>query len=715
MTKKEDMMKLSQEERTVLKTGKSKFKTLLLFVLLSEIISPQIPFKGFCKLNSFDVDSNFTKILSFNYNQNEYSDLMVYNPLEKKVAIVEGTSGLNFIANNFSFPSEISAIEPVILPNHMVENFAFTSRKNRSFGILKFNMIGKPTIVSQVKFNSYPENISVTNKNANSTQEFLISGNSFDGLSIVSFKNNRLEAKQISEKRIFKNAQFIDINSDGFEDISALNSIENKLHLFFNNSRGDFSELRTINVNDDVLSMNVFDINYDQFEDIIVSTRAYIKIYFGDATASFAKTIIIQTSYSANKFIVGDFNRDGFFDINYLNIDEGIISTIFAKDFDLFYPEFIQKKEKGIVDIIPFFSKFVYGAAYLNQNGKVHIISSVALMSDDQKMAIGIEPNLITSFDHINNGIVDLAFTDNFDKKLKFIVRNNAGFPEKLFSINLYEEHNKILEFSNTKSVKTFFLYSTDKKIIESLEINFEKFSFSRKFYYAEGPIKDLIVKSDSKGDAELFILFTKNKTFKLQVITKTGLNYNQKLYKNLGSGWFDSFLFFEDKLTVGYWNSEKDFLKFDLIYPMDKDTNPINKLIINDKTSTIISKSNKSASTRDQKFSSLIFKGDELYLTSGSKDVKLFKTKNIKEGFRIQDKNQLFFGKTNSVFLYNSNLSALLEFRPARSGNQLFMSEKFSNLELNNYTIQNLDQRNYHLIFTDVKSGNIEIRQLSR
>jgi len=708
-------MKLSQEERTVLKTGKSKLKTLLLFVLLSEIISPQIPFKGFCKLNSFDVDSNFTKILSFNYNQNEYSDLMVYNPLEKKVAIVEGTSGLNFIANNFSFPSEISAIEPVILPNHMVENFAFTSRKNRSFGILKFNMIGKPTIVSQVKFNSYPENISVTNKNANSTQEFLISGNSFDGLSIVSFKNNRLEAKQISEKRIFKNAQFIDINSDGFEDISALNSIENKLHLFFNNSRGDFSELRTINVNDDVLSMNVFDINYDQFEDIIVSTRAYIKIYFGDATASFAKTIIIQTSYSANKFIVGDFNRDGFFDINYLNIDEGIISTIFAKDFDLFYPEFIQKKEKGIVDIIPFFSKFVYGAAYLNQNGKVHIISSVALMSDDQKMAIGIEPNLITSFDHINNGIVDLAFTDNFDKKLKFIVRNNAGFPEKLFSINLYEEHNKILEFSNTKSVKTFFLYSTDKKIIESLEINFEKFSFSRKFYYAEGPIKDLIVKSDSKGDAELFILFTKNKTFKLQVITKTGLNYNQKLYKNLGSGWFDSFLFFEDKLTVGYWNSEKDFLKFDLIYPMDKDTNPINKLIINDKTSTIISKSNKSASTRDQKFSSLIFKGDELYLTSGSKDVKLFKTKNIKEGFRIQDKNQLFFGKTNSVFLYNSNLSALIEFRPARSGNQLFMSEKFSNLELNNYTIQNLDQRNYHLIFTDVKSGNIEIRQLSR
>ena len=142
-------MKLSKEERTVLKTGKSKFKTLLLFVLLSEIISPQIPFKGFCKLNSFDVDSGFTKIFSFNYNQNEYSDLLIFNPSEKKAAILEGTSGSKFIANNLSFPFAISAIEPIILPNNMVENFAFTSRKNRSFGILKFNMAGKSTLISQ--------------------------------------------------------------------------------------------------------------------------------------------------------------------------------------------------------------------------------------------------------------------------------------------------------------------------------------------------------------------------------------------------------------------------------------------------------------------------------------------------------------------------------------------------------------------------------------
>ena len=708
-------MKLSKEERTVLKTGKSKFKTFLLFVLLSEIISPQIPFKGFCKLNSFDVDSGYTKIFSFNYNQNEYSDLLIFNPAEKKAIIAEGTSGSKFIANNISLPLEISAIEPIILPNNIVKSFAFTSRKNRSFGIMKFSSTGKPSLISQIKFNSYPENISIANNNSENYQEFLLSGNSFDGLSIVTLENNRLKEKQILEKQVFKNAQFIDLNSDGYEDIAALNSIENKLHLLFNNSRGDFKELRNLNIDEDVLSMNIFDINYDQFKDIIISTKSYIKIYFGDAIASFSKTIIIQTSYHANKFVIGDFNHDGFFDINYLSIDKGIISTIFAKDFDLFYPEFIQKKEKGIIDVIPFFSKFVYGAAYLNQNGKVHILSSVALMSDDQQMALGVEPNLITSFDHINNGIIDFAFTDDFDKKLKFIIRNNAGLAERLFSINLYEDHNKIVEFSNSKSVKTFFLYSTDKKIIESLEIDFEKFSFNRKFHYAEGPIEDLIIKPDSKGDAELFILYSKSKSLNLQVITKTQINYNQKLYTNLSSNWFNPFLFFDDQLNVGYWQFESDFIKLNFINFSDKDRKPINKLELNRKNSLLISGSNKSLDKAEFKYTAILSNEDEILLAYGGNELKLFQAKNTKNGFRIQDKNQLFFGKTNSVFLYNSNLSALIEFTPARKSSQLFVSEKFSNLELTNYTIQKLDQRNYHLIFTDVKSGNIEIRQLSK
>lgn len=710
------MMKLSQDERTASKTGLSKFKTLLLFVLLSEIIFPQIPFKGFCKLNSFSIDSGFTKIFSFNFDQNEHSDLLVFNPIEKKAKIFIGSSGTKFISNKtISFPLEVSVIEPIILPNNMIETFAFSSRKKRSFGIYKFSSTGNPSIITKLKLDSYPENISIKSNHAEGYSEFLISGNSFNGLSIISYQKNNLKEKKITQNRLFQNAQFIDINSDGFEDIAALNSIENKLHLFFNNSRGDYTELRYLSFSDDVLSMKVFDINYDQFKDLIISTTSGVMIYFGDATASFSKSVQVKTEYSVDKFIIGDFNRDGFFDINYINTDKGIISTIFAKEFFSFYPELIHKKKKGIIDVIPFFSKFVYGAAFLNMSGEVNILSAVSSMSDDQQLAIGIEPNLITSFDHIDNGIVDFSFTDEFDKKLKFIIRNTAGLPEKIYEIKLYEDHTKLLEFSNSKSVKTFFLFSTDKRVIEAIEIDFEKYSFKRRFHYAEGPIQDLTIKTDNKGVAELFILYSKNEILNLQVITKTAINYNQKLYTDLTSNWFNPFLFFEEGLTIGYWQFESDLIKLNFLNLNEKDRNPLNKLVLSRNNQLLISSSNKLSGKEGFNFTGLFLNEEEIYLVTGRNEPKLYQAKNTKNGFRIPDKNQLFFGKTNSIFVYNSKLKALTEFTTSKLNDQLFMADKINDIELSNYTIQNLDQRNFHLIFTNNKSGNIEVRQLSR
>ncbi|MEO8231257.1 MAG: VCBS repeat-containing protein [Ignavibacteriota bacterium] len=709
-------MKLSYEERTVLKTGISKFKTLLSFVLLSQIIYPQIPFKGFCKLNSFSVDSGFTKIFSFNYDQDEHSDLLIYNPLQKKAALYDGISGTKFILKEMlTLPLELSAIEPIIIPNKMIESFAFTSRKSRSFGIYNFNTSGKVKLLSQIKLDSYPENISVTNNFTDDSQLFLLSGNSFDGLSIVSSKNNQLIEKTICANKPFQNAQFINLNSDAYEDIVALNSIENTLHFFYNNSRDEFNELRTLRINEDVLSMKIFDINYDQYKDIIVSTKSNIQIYFGDATSSFAKTISIQTSYAADKFIIGDFNRDGFFDINYLSVDEGIVSTIFAKDFNMFFPEIIQQKEKGFVDVIPFFSKFVYGAAYLNQNGEVNILSTVKSMSDDQKLAIAIEPDLIAPFDHINNGITDLVFTDKFDNKLKFIIRSAAGLPEKYFAVDLYEEHNRILEFSNDKSKKTFFLYNANKKVIEAIEVDFNKFNFKRKIHYAEGPIQDIKIKPDAEGEAELFILYSKDKSLNLQVISKTQVGFNRKVYTNLSSNWFDSFLFFDDKLKIGYWQYDEEFLKLNFISFTENEKNPVTKIKLNRKNSLLVSKSNSIISKDGFKYSALLKNEDETFLVAGDREPKLYSTFNYKNEFRIQDKNQLFFGKNNSVFVYDSDLSSLTEITPAKTGGSFLIADKISGIKLNNFIIQQLDQRKLNLIFTDTKSGSIEIRQLSK
>jgi hypothetical protein len=217
---------------------------------------------------------------------------------------------------------------------------------------------------------------------------------------------------------------------------------------------------------------------------------------------------VVKTLHSADKFVYGDFNHDGYFDFNYLNLENGYISTIFAKDFENFYPELVHQKQKGFVDMISFFSKFVYGTAYINENGQVEIISNINSLSEEQILLLSTRPNLLTSFDYLNNGITDFAFTDDEDEQLKFILRDASGLPVKIYSIKTFENHSNIIALSKSKNVKIFFLFSDKKRMIEVLEVDFEKFNFDRKFIYANGLIEDLVVKLDYKDDPELFIIY---------------------------------------------------------------------------------------------------------------------------------------------------------------------------------------------------------------
>ena len=204
----------------------------------------------------------------------EHSDLLVFNPFQKSALIYEGANGLRFNPKRkINLPIEISNIEPIILKNNMIENFAFTSRKQKCFGIYNFNNLGNPSLVYSINFNSYPENISISNNLLMDDHEFLISGNSFDGLSIIKILDNQLTEKKIYNKSVFQNAEFIDFNTDGIEDIIALSSINNSLHMLFRNSKNEFEDLRQIKFVEKSLSVQVFDINYDYFKDVIVSAN----------------------------------------------------------------------------------------------------------------------------------------------------------------------------------------------------------------------------------------------------------------------------------------------------------------------------------------------------------------------------------------------------------------------------------------------------------
>ena len=704
------MMKLSQEERIGLKTGLSK--SLLLVILFTDLIIPQIPFKGFCKLTSFEVDSGYTTLLSFNYDQDEYSDLLVYNPLGTKAKIYRGKPGLNFnLSKEISFPLQPSRIEPVTGSNKMIESYAFTSRKNRSFGIYKFSNEGNPELINHIKFNYYPEYISIADINDDGKPEFLLSGNAFEGLSIINQNGNKLEEHKILDGQTFLNAQFIDVNGDQVKDIVALNSIDNTLRFFYNNSRAEFTELRKIDVGENVLALHIFDLNYDSYPDIIVSTASSIKIYFGDPVNPYQKIVSIQTPFACKDFVIGDFNRDGYFDFNCLSTSGGEVFTIFAKDFYSFYKETIHTKKSGIVEIIPFFSKFVYGSAFINKTGEVSILSKVTSMSDDQTFAIGVAPNAISKFDLTDNGIIDLMFIDDFDQSLKFIIRDAAGLPEKYFSVSLNDDHKKIIEFNNSKLIKTFYCFSLNKRIIESVEVNFEKFTFKHDFFYADGPIEDLMICPDEAGNAEIFILYSKDNSLNFEIFSKTTLRYSNKIYAKISYNWISPSIVSAKKMLIGFWSVDNGFWDFNIasITGSKYEINKVNG--IKRGNVSIISESNVSVNEQDVNYLSLISGKDGIFLLDGKDNYQIYSKISDKYDLRITNKNQLFFDKTNSIFVNDKKGKTLYRFLPVKVKNQIKIEKIFEDIDVSNFIVANLGQRKHHIIYTD--NHYIIIKQL--
>ena len=706
------MMKLSKGERIGLATGISK--SFLLIIILSDFLFPQIPFKGFCRLTTFKVDSSYTRIFSLNYDKDEYSDLLVYNPIESRASLYRGSNGLNFtLIKKINFPLQPSRLEPITARNNMIEDFAFTSRKSRAFGIYKFTTLGNPEPIHQIKFNSYPENISIGDINGDGKPEFLLSGNSFDGLSIIQYEGSKLVENKILENRTFLNAQFVDLNSDDIKDIAALNSVDNTIHLFFNNGRGEFAELKKINVSDDVLSLKTFDINYDSFPDIIVSIKSSIKIYFGDPAHSYQNVISIETPSTANDFVIGDFNRDGYFDFNCLSKSDGKIFTIFAKDFTNYYPEFVHLQKDGITDLIPFFSRFVYGSAFVNKNGEVNILSKTISISDEQSLAVGISPGIISKFDLTDNGIMDLIFIDNYDQSLKFIIRDASGLPEKLYSVHLNGDYNNILVFNDSKLKKTFYFFTEKNRVIESLEIDFQKYSFNRDFFYSEGPIEDVVVNPDNNGNAEIFALYSKDKNLNLEIFSKTSLRYSNKSYTGISSDWISPSIVSTKDLLVGYWNKKNQSLNF---YLADINADKIETYVKNrlgNGNYSIFSESNHEGNPRNNTDRNLGIGNDGIFVLNAKDDFKIYSEKPNKYDLRITEKNQLFFDKTNSIFVSDKENKDFYKISITRSKNQLIVERLFNNISISNFIVTNLDQRNYHLVYTD--GQQLIIKQLPK
>ncbi len=739
--KKEDMMKRSKGGKIDLNIGfllkvnlsqcKKNFYNFLfaIFLLNSNFILPQnltsdiqIPINGFCKYRSFKTGRNYTSAFSLNYNKDSYSDILLYSPLKKKINLLTGNENGEFSnQDSIGVPYQLSNIQTVFNNKKEVEGYAFTSRRDRTAGIFQITNERKLVNLSYIEFKSYPENISVADVEGNGKKEMLISGSTFDGLSLLFYSGKKITEKKIEERTSYTDAIFVDLNNDDIPDISGFNLITNSIDFFYNNGDGNFRKVRSIPVEGRISLLQAFDLDSDNYEDLIFVKNNSISIFYGDFRSAFEDTVTINPVYHPDKIIMGDFNKDGKIDVAYINYYEETLSIIFSKGDRKFYPEIIYLKKKGIKDIIPFYSKFINGIAGITVKGDLFTVTRLSSFSENVEITLGAEPSAITFFDNEDNGITDFCFLDELNNSLVTVIRNSAGIPKSYSSFPLFQNHSELTSFNISPNIKGFFCYSFDNKLIEALVVNFTNNKVDRKTIYSHGNIMDFKVKKDDEGNVNIFAAYMNSDKLGMDIFKYSDNNFTDENYeitiKDLASN-----------ITLGrgkslyFWQKIGDNLIFYAKNFKEIQSPPEEKFSLSLQTYYKIVSFTGDLLNKDQNISISFFTSPEnnFAVVSADNSSSVLKETGQASAFKIRSKEQLFFGEMRfnglkKLFVFHSAEKLVDKFDFLNEGKELISTVIVKADNLNRYFIKNMNIKNYHLVFTKKNESPISVYKISQ
>ena len=693
-------------------------KLLFLILLLSFEVFPQIPINGFCKFNKFDVDSGFTSLFPLNYNGDSYTDLVLFNQSKKEIESLTGEQSGSFeTPRNSRTPSEISRIQGMTDHNNNITGYVYCSRKRMKSGMISFSKNGKPSFQQEIKLKSYPDNIAIADLSGNGNSAILLSGRSFDGLSLLNIQNKKLKESRIINNTVYSFAQFMDINHDGLPDIAAFNLTSQCLDLFYNKGNQDYSKTQSFPVTEQIYSLKTSDIDLDSYEDIVVSKRNSIEIFYGSFNSSFDNRKVIATEYNPERIITGDFNKDGKIDIAYLDTKTGVLSVLFGKDNRDFYPEVIYFRKEGCSDLIPFYSKFINGIAVLNKNGSLYTLTNFTGVSEEINISLGVSQQGLNYFDHNHDRIPDLCFIDNTEHRLNLILRNSSGVPDIYYSIPLNGTFAKVYS-DNYRDNATFYCYSAGEKLIEEVNLDYKHSTYDKKSFYVRNGIKNIRAEHNGNSEVKLYVVQLEKKKLSATVFNNISINY-------LNSNFFISDNVVDASSGEGsnsdlyFWQNKKDSLTlYSSSYTNNFQYPEFRYSVRQTGMRGILSFTGDFISSKNEAYYGII-KSNEPYTTVLLSRNMNLSANHIDPAAGLPDNNELYytgamnFKGTDKIFFNSPDEGLIKRIDIINRGRNFSISTVTDAQFAVDYFIKNLNLRNYHLVYIDSRENCITIKPI--
>jgi len=699
---------------TDLKTGKN-YSFLILFLILPQNISAQIPINGFCEYNLYQVPPGYEHCLPVDINNDFNSEIILYSSSKKKIAVVTGlTEGSNLLVEEFSVPFEISQLEPI----KNTGRFVFVSRQNRLLGLIQIFGNEKPTIISKLEFDSFPENINVGDVNNYGVEEFLISGSGFDGISLI-YQNKR----ELNESKIIGSSSFcfsvlIDLSNDGYYDIVTCNLLERSLQFYYNDGEGNFNLMRSVPSDKKFYSINSFDVDNDNFEDLVVSSSGSISIFYGDFQSSYDEKIVIQVEHIPEEVLPGDFNQDGFADLAYADYTNGALSVIFANDGREFYEEVLYRKIDGLTDVHQSNNELWF----LSDEGQLFSINRFNAFTNDVNFVPAVNPTAVQSFDNAEDGVIDLCFIDSYKSELNIFIRDEKGIPSLYNSLPVSSNHEEIIAEVTSSGNNIFYCFTNGNRLIEIIKTNFKNETIERKQLYSPGDIQDLKVKRVDSKLTNIFVTYNSANRFVLGKFEHRDLSITFKQYPFVDRNVLHSELITGEEPVIYYWKEHSDSVYYKKAV-IKTGPNEYENIIHLPKTDSIVfsSLSTDRLNNGSSNVISLLGTGEGNFtLVSNYWMPDVPSSLIFPEWLNMKDESQLFFSFINSgskknLAVYSPGNKSLSKVGLSNKSKTLNFTKLIDSIDAADFFIESIFPGNYHFVFSNKREGCISLIQIKQ
>ena len=699
---------------TDLKTGRS-YSFLILFLILSQNISAQIPINGFCEYNSYQVPSGYEHCLPVDINSDSFSEIILYSSSKKKIAIVSGLITRNkLLIKEYSLPFEISKLEP--LKNKGM--YVFSSRQNRLLGLLKIFGDEKPKVISKLEFDSFPENINIGDVNNYGVEEFLISGSGFDGISLIYQYKGRLGESKIIGGSSFCFSTFIDLSNNGFYDIVACNLLERSLQFYYNDGEGNFNLMRSLSSDKKFYSINSYDIDNDTFEDLVVSNTGSITILYGDFQSSYKEKVVIPVKHIPEEVLPGDFNQDGLTDLAYVDYTNGTIFIIFGKDGKEFYKEVLYRKTNDLTDV----HQINNTLWFLSDDGQLFSIERFNGFTKNVNFVPAVNPTAIQHFDYAEDRVKDICFIDRYKSELNLLISDEEGIPSLYYTMPVASDHEEIIAEVTTSGDNIFYCFTKGSRLLEIIKTNFENETIERKQLYSPGDIQDLKVKRVDSTLTNIFITYNNTNRLFLGKFEYRELSVTFKQYPSVDRNVLNSELIAAEEPIIYYWKEYSDTLYYKKAV-IKTGPNEYENIIHLPKPDSIVF-SSISSDLQNNGPTNVIS-----ILRSGKSDFTLVSdywkpdftySLIFPEWLNIKEENQLFFsfinsGIKNNLVVYSPEQKSLSKIDLSNTSKRLNFTKLIDSVDAADYFIGSIFPGKYHFVFSNKREGCISLIQLKK